>query len=649
MTSCHRSGLVPLLASLLLLFATVAAAAADAATAAPSPRKKPRPCCAALDAAGLSSSALQIPVLILTLPAPLPDRRNAEVEGRMCECGPVVSDDGASASAAAAALADAAPDAIEDEEQEPLVSLRVRGSTSARDYAKKSFNLNAAAKDAEFSLLGMPSDDRWALLGVQDDRTLGSRSSVTFGAYRRAFRRWAPRTRLVEVYVRVETAEAGGGAPAPLDYRGVYLASERVTRGESRVDVARFDAAAAAAPSPPTGGFLLAYENDNVRPGEPLVATRMSRLAIVVEYPSEEALANATASAGGGGGPIGYLGGFFDGMERALTAPGPLVEVVAVEEGSAPVASLADAAAANGATRTTTTTTAPKQQPNNNNNRRTTTTTVAALPALAPFLDAAAALDYFLITELAKSPDGYRGSVKMSKDVDSPLVMGPPWDYGEAYGSCCGFPIEGYKRAGRSGPGLSGGSAVSAEGWRFNICADPGRCLVEPADGTSQWFRRLWQDGSFRAGAAARWRELREGSGGGPLADAFFAASLEEAERALTASGAAARNYARWSAEMPPKAEEMVVLERAGGGAGLVPLAAGGVPSSSLSSSPAALPPPTAAAAAASSAPPPPPPAQFVAANLALKQWVLARLRWMDGALAAVANPAAAPDAYLRA
>lgn len=41
--------------------------------------------------------------------------------------------------------------------------------------------------------------------------------------------------------------------------------------------------------------------------------------------------------------------------------------------------------------------------------------------------------------------------------------------------------------------GVSGGSAVSPQGWRFNICADQGRCLVEPMDGTSRWFRRMWE------------------------------------------------------------------------------------------------------------------------------------------------------------
>jgi hypothetical protein len=41
--------------------------------------------------------------------------------------------------------------------------------------------------------------------------------------------------------------------------------------------------------------------------------------------------------------------------------------------------------------------------------------------------------------------------------------------------------------------GTSGGSAISPEGWRFNICEDKERCTVDPTDGTSVWYRRMWQ------------------------------------------------------------------------------------------------------------------------------------------------------------
>ena len=41
----------------------------------------------------------------------------------------------------------------------------------------------------------------------------------------------------------------------------------------------------------------------------------------------------------------------------------------------------------------------------------------------------------------------------MHKDRDGPLRMGPAWDYNEAFGECCGYPIDGWQRNGQSGPG----------------------------------------------------------------------------------------------------------------------------------------------------------------------------------------------------
>jgi hypothetical protein len=111
----------------------------------------------------------------------------------------------------------------------------------------------------------------------------------------------------------------------------------------------------------------------------------------------------------------------------------------------------------------------------------------------------------------------------------------------QAYGACCGYPIDGWQRQGASGPGVSGGSAISPEGWRYNICDDPGRCLVEPKDGTSRWFRRLRLDPRFRQAALARWQQLRAG----PWSDAALEALIGDA--AARIQPAAARNYDRYA------------------------------------------------------------------------------------------------------
>lgn len=45
------------------------------------------------------------------------------------------------------------------------------------------------------------------------------------------------------------------------------------------------------------------------------------------------------------------------------------------------------------------------------------------------------------------------GSVYLHKDRDQPLAAGPIWDLNEAFGLCCGYPIEGWDKQGVSGPG----------------------------------------------------------------------------------------------------------------------------------------------------------------------------------------------------
>jgi hypothetical protein len=45
------------------------------------------------------------------------------------------------------------------------------------------------------------------------------------------------------------------------------------------------------------------------------------------------------------------------------------------------------------------------------------------------YIDLPAWIDYFLLVELTKNPDGYRGSTYMHKDKGKPMSMGPAWDY----------------------------------------------------------------------------------------------------------------------------------------------------------------------------------------------------------------------------
>ncbi|EFN58239.1 hypothetical protein CHLNCDRAFT_142143 [Chlorella variabilis] len=146
-------------------------------------------------------------------------------------------------------------------------------------------------------------------------------------------------------------------------------------------------------------------------------------------------------------------------------------------------------------------------------------------PSYTTFIDGPSWLDYFLLTELTKNPDGYRGSVYLHKDRDQPLAAGPIWDLNEAFGLCCGYPIEGWDKQG---------------GWRFMICADPERCRVNPTDGLSRW--RMWQDPRFSFGARARWAALRSG----PWSDAVITQMVADVSALIRP--AVLRNFDRYAA-----------------------------------------------------------------------------------------------------
>ena len=78
------------------------------------------------------------------------------------------------------------------------------------------------------------------------------------------------------------------------------------------------------------------------------------------------------------------------------------------------------------------------------------------------------------------------------QDKGKPLDMGPTWSPKNGFGTCCGFPVNGFENGGQSN-GSSGGSAISPSGWLFNICNETSRCAHQPAFPLALWFIRLWE------------------------------------------------------------------------------------------------------------------------------------------------------------
>ena len=174
-------------------------------------------------------------------------------------------------------------------------------------------------------------------------------------------------------------------------------------------------------------------------------------------------------------------------------------------------------------------------------------------------------------------------------------------------GTCCGYPVEGFKDGGKnnaSSVGFSGGGGTSPNGFLFTLCLVEGRCPsldgYDRGNGFSPWFVALFfgaspssNSSSFFAKAAAdRWMALRKGH--------WSDASLKEimaGRVSLLSSGPGERALARWPA-LAAEASKAAEASAAGGEGG---------PKDSNN-------------------------ALVAAVGGRIESWLLERARWLDGA-----------------
>lgn len=192
-----------------------------------------------------------------------------------------------------------------------------------------------------------------------------------------------------------------------------------------------------------------------------------------------------------------------------------------------------------------------------------------------------------------------------------------------SFGTCCGFLTDDWKFGGEnnsdltSSVGFSGGHGTTPNGFLFTLCLVENRCSsldqYDKGNGFSPWFVALFfgpsssssPPGFFARAAAERWSELRKGA----WSDASMKSMLEERVQLLS-SGPGERTLTRWPAlaAEASKAAERVVGE------------GGGNQTNSSSSS-----------------------SNLVAAvGSSIRQFLLERARWLDGAFAQAASGAAA-------
>jgi hypothetical protein len=123
------------------------------------------------------------------------------------------------------------------------VGIEVRGHHSS-GFPQQPYQFetrDGTGANRNVSLLGMPEDNDWILLSNYNDKSL-VRNSLAFDLFRR-MGHYAPRARLCEVVLNSE-------------YRGIYLFTEKIKPGRSRVDIATLNPDENAGDDL-TGGYIL--------------------------------------------------------------------------------------------------------------------------------------------------------------------------------------------------------------------------------------------------------------------------------------------------------------------------------------------------------------------------------------------------------
>lgn len=137
--------------------------------------------------------------------------------------------------------------------------LNIRGRASLR-YPKNSYSVKTLDGDGDPSAVspfGFPSDTDWVLYAPYPDKTF--LRDVLAYEWHTAMGHWAPRTKLVEVFI-----DRTGAKLSRRDYAGVYVFEERVKRGKERVNMAKLKPDDGAEPAI-TGGYI--FKKDHTDQG----------------------------------------------------------------------------------------------------------------------------------------------------------------------------------------------------------------------------------------------------------------------------------------------------------------------------------------------------------------------------------------------
>ena len=254
-----------------------------------------------------------------------------------------------------------------------VIGIKLRGNSSL-GFNQKKYTIelrDSHGRELESPLLGMPAHSDWVLLAPYSDVS-AVRDPLAFQLWR-DMGHWGPRTQMVELTLNG-------------DYRGIYVLSEAIKRGEQRVNISKLKKTDVQGREL-TGGYILridTYDQDDATftskvpgIGEGNMSSQVIWSCI---YPKKKKLKPEQYD---------YIRNYVDTVEQVIQSE-----------------YFAD----------------PKR-------------------GYARYIDLPSFVDYFIHTELSLNADGYKRSAYFYKEKQNAdgtggkLVAGPVWDYNLAYGN----------------------------------------------------------------------------------------------------------------------------------------------------------------------------------------------------------------------
>ncbi|OZY86156.1 hypothetical protein CBP51_03750 [Cellvibrio mixtus] len=329
--------------------------------------------------------------------------------------------------------------------------LEIRGrGNSTWSWVKKPYRLKLTSST---QLLGMPASRHWVLLANYADKTL-MRNDIAFRFGRSLGMEYSPRNQYVELHVNGQ-------------YQGIYQLAEHIRVAKDRVNIPELKVGDTALPNI-TGGYLLEVD---FRMHKDYCQTAYWESYCVngVNLAREETFC---------------VDSTHDMNPFCVDTPETLLD--------------------------------PEWAAQRNYIEQYITDTEAALfgenfadpdTGYAAYIDIDSAIQYFLVNELFRNPDGAAASFYLYKKREGKLFFGPIWDFDLAMGNA------GYDNVDKT------------EGWHM---------LSAP------WFKRLFKDPAFEAKVKAQWQLLKAN---GTLEEIFQYAQA----RAIWLDKQQEKNYQRWS------------------------------------------------------------------------------------------------------